>query len=437
MRFSDVKRREGDSFISPKQQIDRCSAAARPGTPSNTRLPQSCAGKHDPAVRDAVGRIVRAQVAGPADLLEPGPRGQRFHAGYLALRYSDRVTKRTSEPAQTSEPPQTKERPFPEPGAAAQLQNARFRAGAAIALAVVVGLILWLALRDTGGSSTSTNAKAVSVADIRTLAASVGHPIFWVGPKQGYTYEVTRPSNGSIYVRYLPPGEKVGVKKPYLTVATYPFAGAYEAIQKITKQKGITPIKLAHGGLGEAAARSPQSVHVAYPGIDYQVEVYDPTPGTATGLVATGKLAVFGSLKPSSPRAASLAQLKSLAASLGHPIYWIGRKRGYTYELVRTSQGQVYIRYLPPGVGVRARGQYLTVATYPFKGAFDAILKLAEQQNATTLTLSNGGRAVIDPTNPKSIHLAYPGSDVEIEVFDPSPARGRQIVSSGQITTVG
>ena len=120
-----------------------------------------------------------------------------------------------------------------------------------------------------------------------------------------------------------------------------------------------------------------------------------------------------------------------------HSASRIGRKRGYTYELVRTSKGQVYIRYLPRGVGVGANGQYPTVATYPFRGAFDAILKLARQQKATTLKLSNGGRAVIDPSNPKSIHLAYPGADVEIEVFNPSPARARQIVSSGQITTVG
>jgi hypothetical protein len=33
----------------------------------------------DPAVRDTEQRIIRAQVAVPADLLEPGPRGQRFH----------------------------------------------------------------------------------------------------------------------------------------------------------------------------------------------------------------------------------------------------------------------------------------------------------------------------------------------------------------------
>jgi hypothetical protein len=264
--------------------------------------------------------------------------------------------------------------------------------------------------------------------------------VFWVGPKPGYTYELTQTSNGSIYIRYLPRGEKVGTKTPYLTVGTYPFGGAYRAIQTITRQKGITAIRIPHGGLGEVPAKSPTGIHVAYPGVDYQVEVYDPTPGTATGLVAAGKLSAFGSLRPASPpkpRAASPAQLKSLAATLGHPVYWVGPKSGYTYELTQTSQGQIYIRYLPSGVQVGAPGQYLTVATYPFPGAFDAILRLARNQSTTALKLADGGRAVVDPTNPKSIHLAYPGSKYEIEVFDPSPVRARQIVSSGQVTAIG
>ena len=348
--------------------------------------------------------------------------------------YSERISEQTSEQTQASE------RPVPVPNAAARLRNPRFRAGAAIALIFIVALILWLSLRGSGNSSRSGNARAVSISQIRTLAASVEHPVFWLGPKPGYTYEVTRTSNGSIYIRYLPSGEKVGTRTPSLTVGTYPFANAYQAIQKIARQKGITAIRIPHGGLGEVPTKSPTSVHVAYPGVDYQVEVYDPTPGTATGLVATGKLSAFGSLRPArspKPSAASPAQLRSLATTLSHPIYWIGQKRGYTYELTRTSQGQVYIRYLPPGVHVRAPGQYLTVATYPFPGAYDAILRLARHQNTTMLKLPNGGRAVIDPTNPKSIHFAYPGSDYEMEVFDPSPARARQIVSSGQITTVG
>ena len=332
--------------------------------------------------------------------------------------------------------------PGPRPGAT--VRRGRFRIGAAVALAVIVGIILWLALRDTGGSTTSAsaNASAVSVDQIRTLAATVGHPVFWVGPKPGYTYELTQTSNGSIYIRYLPPGAKVGAKTAYLTVATYPFVGAFAAIKKVTNQKDVTTLKLAHGGLAEASGNA-QSVHAAYPGVDYQVEIYDPTPGTATGLAATNQLTAFGSLDAAaaspapSLSATSPRALKSLARALGHPIYWVGKKKGYTYELTRGTQGEVTIRYLPPGTNVGTTAAYLTVATYPFHGAFAAIQDVAKQHNAETIDLANGGRAVVTTSNPRDIHLAYPGSEYQIEVFDPSPARARQIVSSGQLTSVG
>jgi hypothetical protein len=339
------------------------------------------------------------------------------------------------------------ERPIPKMARSGLLQNRRFLVGAAILLALVVAVVLWLVRRDSGDSSAAApqNATKASVDQIRTLAKSVGHPVFWVGPKEGYTYELTQASNGSIYVRYLPPGEKVGVKTPYLTVATYPFPGAYAAIKKVAKQKGVTRLALAHGGLAEVSRDSPQSVHAAYPGVDYQVEVFDPTDGTAAGLVTTGQLAALGKLKASvrpeqtaaRPSAVSAAELRSLAASLGHAVYWVGAKKGYVYEATQTPSGQVYVRYLPPGVAVGANSPQLTVATYPFAGAFSAILALAKQKGAVTIKLDNGGRAVVDPSRPSSIHLAYPASNYEIEVFDPSAARVRRIVSSGQVQSIG
>ena len=106
----------------------------------------------------------------------------------------------------------------------------------------------------------------------------LGHPIFWLGPKKGYTYELTQTGNGKIYVRYLPHGVDVGADKPYLTVATYPFPGAYAAIRKQATAKGAVTARLAGGGVAVLDDGYPESVHVAYPGVDYQVEVYDPTP---------------------------------------------------------------------------------------------------------------------------------------------------------------
>jgi len=177
--------------------------------------------------------------------------------------------------------------------------------------------------------------------------------------------------------------------------------------------------------------------------VNYQVEVYDPTPERAMHLVSAGRLASVGSPAAGAaqdrlnaiPKAATMADLESLAHRLGHPVYWAGPKPGYTYELSTTSNGRVFIRYLQAGVKAGdSRASYLTVATYPFPGAFAAVAKSAG--GADAIKLARGGIAVVDPTYANSIHLAYPGSDYQVEVYDPSPGAGRRLVVSGAIAPV-
>jgi hypothetical protein len=122
---------------------------------------------------------------------------------------------------------------------------------------------------------------------------------------------------------------------------------------------------------------------------------------------------------------------------VGHPVYWLGPKAHTTYELTRTPSGNVIIRYLPPGTKVGTTKAYTAVGTYPFPGAFAAVKALTKQPNTITLKLPGGGVGVINKGYQKSIHLAYPGSSVEIEVYDPSAARVRKLVTSGQVSTIG
>ena len=193
-----------------------------------------------------------------------------------------------------------------------------------------------------------------------------------------------------------------------------------------------------------STAAIPKSVHLAYPNVAYQVEVYDPTPARAMQLVSAGKVASLGGLHPSSgtsvpsvngPVAASLEELRTLAAGLGHPIYWAGPKAGFTYELTQTSSGRVFIRYLPSGTKVGdPRAQFLTVATYPFPRAYAVVAKMAT--GSGRIGLAHGGVAVVDSAYPKSIHLAFPGVSDQVEVFDPSASTGRKLVASGAIRPV-
>src|SRR5215472_2310686 len=79
----------------------------------------------------------------------------------------------------------------------------RYRTSLAIVIAVAAGLIIWLVARDNRGSSKSSPV-ANTPAQLTQLAASLGHPIFWLGGRSGDTYEMVRTHNGSIYIRYLP-----------------------------------------------------------------------------------------------------------------------------------------------------------------------------------------------------------------------------------------
>jgi hypothetical protein len=128
-------------------------------------------------------------------------------------------------------------------------------------------------------------------------------------------------------------------------------------------------------------------------------------------------------------------QLSSQARAVGHPIYWAGARRGYVVEFTRTPSRNTYVRYLPHGVKVGTKALYLTVATYAVPGAYAALLRSAP--SGQRLELAHGGIAVVDRSSPTSIHIAYRGSDLQIEVFDPSAKQGRELVASGAIRPAG
>jgi hypothetical protein len=135
--------------------------------------------------------------------------------------------------------------------------------------------------------------------------------------------------------------------------------------------------------------------------------------------------------------AVSLSDLRDLQRSVGHPVYWAGPKSGYNYELSRTADGNIYLRYLPSGIepGVAA-ADYLSVSTYPNDDAFGTVEQASKRENERVDQISGGGLAVSNPDLPGSVYVARPGSKYLIEVYDPSPARARKIATSGQVVPI-
>jgi hypothetical protein len=306
----------------------------------------------------------------------------------------------------------------------------RLLLGATIAAAVLVV--------GCGGSSSKTSAVAVTPTSLRTLAVTLKQPIYWVGPAANVTYERTTRSTGAILLRYLPTGTKPGTGTPYLTVGTYKLADAYAATQRAASRPDAVRLEASAGAIAFSTKARPLNAWITYPGSRYQIEVFDPSPGRARLLVASGKVApVPGSPgERGRPVAISAARLAQLAAEAEQPVYWAGPRSRWTYELTQTTRGWFLIRYLPAGAAAGITTPTLTIGTYPVAHALAAIKRLGRAKGATLIKLPGGGLAVSSPHFPHSVYLAYPGSNYEVEVFDPSLARARQLVTSGQIVAV-
>ena len=144
------------------------------------------------------------------------------------------------------------------------------------------------------------------------------------------------------------------------------------------------------------------------------------------------------SVTPLAPVAASPSDIQQLSSQVGRPIYWLGPERGKVYELQRTSQDRIYVRYLPPSasIGTKQAG-YPLVGTYPVQNAYSVLKGLAKGDGETSFDAPHNAIAVYSNSRPTNIYLAYPGSDVQIEVYDPDPAQARSLVTSGRVVPVG
>jgi len=158
--------------------------------------------------------------------------------------------------------------------------------------------------------------------------------------------------------------------------------------------------------------------------------------GGGGGTNAASTQAQTSTVAAVAPRAASQSELRALAVQLGHPIYWVGSEQGRTYEETVTSSGRIFVRYLPSGVRPGTKSaSYTFVGTYPFSDPFNALKGLAKKGDVS-LPVPGGGLAVYAPSTPTNIYVAFPRSNVEIEVYDPSPKRARSLVASGQVQPV-
>lgn len=170
-----------------------------------------------------------------------------------------------------------------------------------VALALLVGVIAWLATRGgddnttPAASSSGFEAKIVSSEELEELAASAGHAVYWAGPVSGKEMEASETDEGDFQVRYLDEGtEAGGGGAGVLTIGSYPLPDPIAAVEGFAGRKGSITRSSPDGREVVTSTEKPTSVYFASSDGSVQVEVYDPDAQEAMSLALSAKVRPVG-----------------------------------------------------------------------------------------------------------------------------------------------
>ena len=184
---------------------------------------------------------------------------------------------------------------------AASVPSKRRRPSRGMAVALVLAALLAAGGAFAAVTLTRDEAPALPAAGepalltgevLSRVSAAVGHDVYGVAAPAGTRPEVTRGSDGEVWVRYLSGGAKLGdPRADYLTVGTYPRTDALAAAKAAAEGEQTRSAELPDGGIMLWSLDRPESVYAAGPGSDLLVEVYSPDPARARALVLDGAVA--------------------------------------------------------------------------------------------------------------------------------------------------
>jgi hypothetical protein len=319
-----------------------------------------------------------------------------------------------------------------------------FRVGAVVAVALLVAFGVWVYVRGSGGFSDEpaavrAGAVPVTASVLSSLAGASSSPIYWTGPRSGFTYELTKTADGRIFIRYLPHGVPVGAVEPYLTVGTYPVARAFAVTSALASESGAIRVVVPGGGVGFYDTSRPTNVYLAFPGENSQIEVYDPAAAEARRLVVSGDIGRVSSPARSSTsvvNAATVGRLRALSVARRHAVYWAGPRPPARYELTRAPGGHIFVRYLSSGAKVGTEHPYLTIGTYPINDAYALTKTLSRDGSSVSVPIRGGGVAFYARARPTNVYVAYPGTNIQVEVYDPVARVARRLVAANRIVPV-
>lgn len=140
----------------------------------------------------------------------------------------------------------------------------------------------------TSANPTTSGQVALTEAELRSAVKTLGGSIYWAGPMPNALYALNHIASGQDLVRYLPNGQGLkDEKQNYRVIGTYQDAKSFETMQAAGKLDTGVSITNPDGSLIYYAKATPSHVYLAFKGLEFQIEIFDPTPGSALKLATT------------------------------------------------------------------------------------------------------------------------------------------------------
>ena len=134
----------------------------------------------------------------------------------------------------------------------------------------------------------SSGQAALTEDQLRAEVQKVGGSIFWAGSLSGAKYTFNHIAAGQDFIRYLPNGQGLSdTTQNYRVIATYKEATAYATLVAAAKLNTGVSLTNPDGSVVYYAKATPTHVYMAFKGVPYQIEIFDPVPGASLKLATT------------------------------------------------------------------------------------------------------------------------------------------------------
>lgn len=176
--------------------------------------------------------------------------------------------------------------------------------GAVVVIVVAAIISFTVGGDDNKSSSSNSNTNTVASAQppvnaegLKTAVSAVGGAgkVFWAGEEAGFTYVLRTEANGQASVRYIPTdGDPQAQGAVYRVLGSYPIKDAFNVTKKAGEAADSVLLTNSDGSIVVYNKNKTTNVYIAFPKVDVQIEIFDPTPGKALELATSGRIVAIG-----------------------------------------------------------------------------------------------------------------------------------------------